>query len=142
MDDLLNIATKTMEKFNPATDKVDDFEKIPDGEYNCLLEEVTARKSEKTGTNWISLKFSILDGDYENRLLFVNYFFTEKTTERSIKAITKLAYEFGYEIPIDSFASFETLAETLNSMAGNQAIVSQKTSKSDYANYRVTPLPM
>lgn len=142
MDDLLNIATKTMEKFNPATDNVDDFEKIPDGEYNCLLEEVTARKSEKTGTNWISLKFSILDGEYENRLLFVNYFFTEKTTERSIKAITKLAYEFGYEIPIDSFSSFEALAETLNSMAGNQASVSQKTSKSDYANYRVTPLPM
>ena len=142
MDDLLNIATKTMEKFNPATDKVDDFEKIPDGEYNCLLEEVTARKSEKTGTNWISLKFTILDGDYENRLLFVNYFFTEKTMERSIKAITKLAYEFGYEIPLDSFSSFKTLAEALNSMAGNQAIVSQKTSKNDYANYRVTPLSM
>lgn len=142
MDDLLNIATKTMEKFNPATDKVDDFEKIPDGEYNCLLEEVTARKSEKTGTNWISLKFTILDGDYENRLLFVNYFFSEKTMERSIKAITKLAYEFGYGIPLDSFSSFETLAEALNSMAGNQAIVSQKTSKNDYANYRVTPLSM
>lgn len=142
MDDLLNIATKTMEKFNPATDNVDDFEKIPDGEYNCLLEEVSARKSEKTGTNWISLKFTILDGDYENRLLFVNYFFTEKTMERSIKAITKLAYEFGYEIPLDSFSSLEALAETLNSMAGNQAIVSQKTSKSGYANYRVTPLPM
>lgn len=142
MDDLLNIATKTMEKFNPATDNVDDFEKINDGEYNCLLEEVSARKSEKTGTNWISLKFTILDGDYENRLLFVNYFFTEKTMERSIKAITKLAYEFGYEIPLDSFSSLEALAETLNSMAGNQAIVSQKTSKSGYANYRVTPLPM
>ena len=142
MDDLLNIATKTMEKFNPATDSVDEFEKIPDGEYNCLLEEVTARKSENTGTNWISLKFSILDGEYENRLLFVNYFFTEKSTERSVKAISKLAYEFGYEIPIDSFATLETLAETLNSMAGNQAIVSQKTSKNDYANYKVTPLPM
>lgn len=142
MDDLLNIASKTMEKFNPATDKVDDFEKIPDGEYNCLLEEVTARKSENTGTNWISLKFSIIEGEYENRLLFVPYFFTEKTAEKSVQRITKLAYEFGYEIPIDSFSSLETLAKTLNSMAGNQAIVSQKTSKNDYANYKVTPLTM
>ena len=75
MDDLLRIATKTMEGFNPATDKVDDFEKLPDGEYNCLLEDVTARKSEK-GTNWISFKFSVMSGDYENRLIFVNYFFT------------------------------------------------------------------
>ena len=89
MDDLLNIAKRTMENFNPATDKVDDFEKLPDGEYQCLLEEVTARKSEK-GTNWISFKFSIMkaldqvDVDYTNRYLFVNYFFTDKSIERSI----------------------------------------------------------
>ncbi len=47
MDDLLSIATKTMEGFDPAVDKVDDFENLPDGEYNCLLEDVTARKSEE-----------------------------------------------------------------------------------------------
>ena len=139
MDDILNIATKTMEGFNPATDTVDDFEKLPDGDYNCLLEDVTARKSEK-GTNWISFKFSVMSGDYENRLIFVNYFFTEKTVERSIKGITKLAYDFGYEVPLDAFSSYETLAETLNAMAGNQATVHQTTSKNDYTNYKVTPI--
>lgn len=139
MDDLLSIATKTMENFDPATDKVDDFEKLPDGEYSCLLEDVTARKSEK-GTNWISFKFSVMGGDYENRLIFVNYFFTEKTIERSIKGITKLAYEFGYEIPTDAFTSYESLAETLNAMAGNQATVKQTTSKNDFTNYKVTPI--
>jgi len=139
MDDLLSIATKTMENFDPAVDKVDDFEKLPDGDYDCLLEDVTARKSEK-GTNWISFKFSVMSGDYENRLIFVNFFFTEKTIERSIKAITKLAYEFGYELPTDAFTSYESLAETLNTMAGNQATVSQSTSKNDFTNYKVTPL--
>lgn len=140
MDDLLNIATKTMEGFNPATDSVDDFEKLPDGEYNCLLEEVTARQSEQTKNNWISFKFSVMDGDYANRLIFVNYFFTEKTTERSIKGITKLAYEFGYELPLEAFTSYESLAETLNAMAGRQAVVKQTTSKNNYANYKVTPV--
>lgn len=139
MNDLLNIAQKTMEKFDPAIDKVDDFEKLPDGEYTCLLEDATARKNEK-GTNWISLKFSIIEGEYENRMLFVNYYFTEKTIERSIKSITKLAYDFGYELPIDAFTSYESLAQTLNSMAGNQAIVKQTTGKNDYTNYKVTPL--
>lgn len=139
MDDLLNIASKTMEGFNPATDSVDNFENLPDGEYNCLLEDVTARKSEK-GTNWISFKFSVMDGDYTNRLMFVNFYFTEKTTERSIKGITKLAYEFGYELPLEAFTSFETLAESLNAMAGNQATVKQTTSKNNFANYKVTPL--
>ena len=139
MDDLLSIAQKTMENFDPAVDKVDDFEKLPDGEYDCLLEDVTARKSEK-GTNWISFKFSVMSGDYENRLLFVNYYFTEKTIERSIKGITKLAYEFGYEIPTEAFTSYESLAETLNAMAGNQATVKQTTSKNDFTNYKVTPI--
>lgn len=140
MEDLLNIANKVMENFNPAVDKVDDFENIPDGEYSCLLEDVTARKSEEKGTNWISFKFSIMSGEYENRLIFVNFFFTEKTIERSIKAITKLAFDFGYELPADAFTSYDTLAETLSSMAGNQATVKQTTSKNGFANYKVTPL--
>lgn len=140
MDDLLSIASKTMENFDPAVDKVDDFENLPDGEYSCLLEDVTARKSEEKGTNWISLKFSVMSGDYENRLIFVNYFFTEKTIERSIKAITKLAYEFGYSLPTEAFTSYDSLAETLNAMAGNQATVKQTTSKNGFANYKVTPI--
>ncbi|MBQ6546490.1 MAG: hypothetical protein IJL74_00635 [Bacilli bacterium] len=138
MDDLLNIATKTMEHFDPATDKVDDFEEIADGEYTCLLEKVTNKKSEK-GTAWISLDFSMLDNE-DNRHIFVSYFFTEKTIERSIKAINKLAYDFGYQLPVESFTDLETLADTLNGMAGNQAIVSKKTSGSGFVNYKVTPL--
>lgn len=141
MDDLLNVATKTMEGFDPSKDSVDNFEKLPDGKYSCLLEDVTARKSEK-GTNWISFKFSVLDGDYANRLIFVNYYFTEKTTERSIKMLSKVAYEFGYSLPVEAFTSYDSLAETLNQMAGNQAIVEQKTSKNDFTNYSVTPLPI
>lgn len=137
IDDLLNIATKTMEGFDPATDKVDDFEEIADGTYNCLLEKVTARKNEK-GTNWISFDFSIMDSE-DNRHLFVSYFFTEKMIERSIKALNKLAYDFGYQLPVESFTDMETLADTLNAMAGNQAEIVKKTSNSGFTNYKVTP---
>ena len=135
MDELLNIATKVMENFNPATDKVDNFEEVEDGTYNCLLEKVTSRESEK-GTKWINLDFSIMDND-DNRHIFVPYFFTEKTVERSIKAINKLAYEFGYELPLEAFSSYETLAETLDGMSGNTAKVTKKTSKSGFANYKI-----
>lgn len=138
MDDLLNIATKTMAGFDPATDKVDDFEEVADGTYNCLLEKVTARKNEK-GTNWISFDFSIMNNE-DNRHLFVNYFFTEKTIERSIKGINKLAYDFGYQLPVESFTDLETLADTLNGIAGNQAEIVKKTSSSGFTNYKVTPI--
>lgn len=139
MDNLLNIATEVMEKFDPAVDKVDDFEKLPDGEYTCLLEDVTSKSNEK-GTNWISFKFSVIEGEYENRLIFVNYFFTEKMAERSIKGINKLAYDFGYGLPLEAFTTLETLAETLNTISGNQAVVKQTTSKNDFTNYKVTLL--
>lgn len=140
MDNLMEIAQQTMEKFNPETDSVDDFEKLPDGEYTCLLEDVQARESETTGNQWISFKFSVMNGDYENRLIFVNYFFTEKTVVRSIKAINKVAYMFGYQLPVEAFQDLDNLAETLNVMAGNQAVVKQTTSKNDYTNYTVTPI--
>lgn len=141
MDDLLSIATKTMEHFDPATDSVDTFEEVKDGEYHTLLEEVKSMQSQTTGNQWISFKFSILDNEeYKNRFIFVNYFFTEKMVERSIKALNKVAYEFGYQLPVESFASLETLAETLNGMAGNQAIVEKKTSNSGFVNYKVTPI--
>jgi hypothetical protein len=139
MNDLLNLASKTMEGFNPATDSVDNFEEIADGVYNCVLDDVTARKNDK-GTNWISFKFSILEGDYANRIIFVNYFFTEKMAERSIKGIIKLAYDFGYELPLETFTTYESIAETLKGMAGNTATVTKTTSKNNFANYTVTPV--
>lgn len=138
MDDLLNIATSVMEGFDPATDKVDNFEEVADGTYTCLLEKVTARKNDK-GTNWISFDWSQVSSE-DNRHIFVNYFFTEKMQERNIKALIKLAYEFGYQLPLESFTDLETLAETLNGMAGNQATVEKKTSNSGFTNYKVTPI--
>lgn len=139
MDDLLKVATGVMENFNPETDSADSYEDLKDGEYACLLEEVTNRKNDK-GTVWISLQFSITEGENQGRFMFVNYFFTEKMIERSIKSLIKLAHEFGYELTIDSFADMETLCETLQSLCGISAIVKQTTSKNGFANHTVTPI--
>ena len=144
MDELLAIAQKTMEGFNPATDKVDSYEQIADGVYNCLLEKVTARETSK-GTPYISLDFSVMDENVHGHI-FVPYYFSEKTLERSIKAVTKLAYEFGYELPADTFTDLESVAQALDSMSGNQAVVEIKTptpkSENDKAfpNYKVQPV--
>lgn len=139
-DNLLDIATKTMEGFNPATDPVDNFEEVADGEYNCLIQDVKHNVSNETGNHRVTFKYEIMDGDNEGRLIFVSYFFTEKTIERSIKALNKLAYEFGFELPVDAFTDYDTLAETLNNMAGLQATVEKKTNKNDFVTYKVTPI--
>lgn len=144
MDELLAIAQKTMAEFNPATDKVDSYGEIADGVYNCLLEKVTARESSK-GTPYISLDFSVMDENIHGHI-FVPYYFSEKTLERSIKVVTKLAYEFGYELPTDAFTNMESLAQALDSMSGNQAVVEIKTPKPKneddkvFPNYKVQPV--
>lgn len=140
MDDLLKIASGVMENFNPAVDSADDYEDLKDGEYSCMLEEVKDRVSAEKGTKWISLQFRILEGEYADRFLFVNYFFTEKTTERSIKGLIKLAHEFGYELPLEAFTDMSTLSEALTSLEGTNATVKQTTSKSGFANHKVTPV--
>ena len=141
MDDLLNIATKTMEGFNPATDPVDNYEEIADGTYTCLLEDVKHYVSQESGNHRLTFRYSITDGDKEGQMIFVPYFFSEKTVERSIKALNKLAFEFGFELPVEAFSDYDTLAETLNGMAGNQAEIEKKTGKNEFVNYKVTPMP-
>lgn len=141
---LLEIATETLKNFDPAKDSVDTFEEIPDGNYDAVLEKVTARKNDK-GTEWVSFEYSIIGGDFGGRKIFVNYFFTEKMIARSVKMLTKLAFEFGYELPIEVFETLEGLAETLDStFAGNTMSIEKSTSKNDFANYKVAPsdLPM
>lgn len=139
MKNLMEIAGDVMKNFNPETDNVDDFEKLPDGEYACLLEDVSKKQS-GSGNDYICIRFTVIDGEYTDRSIWVNYWFTDKTIERSIKLIRKLIFDFGYELPLEAFETLETLAEALNSLAGNQATVKQSTSKSDYTNYKVTPI--
>jgi len=137
-DDLLKIAGNVMENFDPAVDSADDFEDIKDGEYSCLLEEITNRENDK-GTTWISLQFSILEGEYTGRYLFVNFFFTEKTQERSVKGLIKLAHEFEYELPLEAFTDLSTLSEALQPLCGTNATVRQTTGKSGFTNHKVMP---
>ena len=133
MEDLLNIAKETMKEFNPETDPVSNFEEIPDGEYEVLLEEVSYKKSEK-GTPNICFKYSVIGGEYEGRLLFDNHYLTEKTIKWQTQMLSKIAYIFGFELPEDTFDSFERIVEVYNQMAGSTTSAKKTTNKSGYSN--------
>jgi len=136
MDDLLKVAGSVMKSFDPKTDSADDFESIKDGEYNCLLEEIN-HKVASTGNNGISFTFNITDGEYAGRFIWVNYWFNNQE-QKQVKRIMKLAYEFGYELPLEAFSSLDTLVEALQDLCGTCAVVKQTTSKSGYTNYSIT----
>ena len=86
MEELLQIAKETMEEFNPETDSVSDFEPIPDGEYNVLLEKVELKESQNGTTN-ISFEYSVLDGEQENKRIWDNHYLTAKTIKFQTKKL-------------------------------------------------------
>lgn len=138
MDDLLKIAGNVMENFNPETDSASDFDNLPDGTYEVLITDVSHRTSEK-GTKSVALKTEITSEAHNGRFLFVNYYFTEKTTERSIKTVLKLVNTLGFEnLTVDAFKSIETLSDSLQALVGTEAIIKQTTSKSGFANQEVS----
>lgn len=142
MNDLLTIATKVMEEFDPTKDSVYDYENVPDGLYNCLVEEVSKKHNEEKGTDRITVKCSVIGGEYDGKYIFVNHYFTtEKAKIISFKKILQLINFLGYQKPnVEVFDNLDALAEMLNSMAGNQITIKQTTNKAGYPNHEYIPI--
>lgn len=137
MEEMLQIAKETMEEFNPETDSVSDFEPIPDGEYNVLLEEVELKESQG-GTPNISFKYSVIDGEQEGKFIWDNHYLTLKTIKFQTKKLAKIAFILGFELPVDTFNSYERIVEVFNQMAGTTGVGEKTTNKSGYSNFELT----
>ncbi|WP_368900580.1 DUF669 domain-containing protein [Oceanobacillus oncorhynchi] len=125
------MAAEIMEEgFNPKTDAVgDDFENLPDGEYDGILTNVSWRTNDK-GTEWLSFEFELLNEGYENRKYFGNIFFSnEKMMQLNLKRAMKTASILDVELEIDDFEDTDALVEKLKEGAGNQCLLELKTNK-------------
>jgi hypothetical protein len=62
---------------------MDDFSTLPEGDYSCELESVE-EKNTRAGDEMWSLKFRVLNEEYENRIIFDNMVFSdnEKAQQR------------------------------------------------------------
>ena len=139
MSDLLDMAKGVMKNFDPETDQATNFEGVPDGTYPAEVHEVTQGETQN-GNDFVSIHWKITGDDQNGRLLFVNYYFTDATTEISIKRLIKLLHEYGMELGIDAFETFETLVETLTGMVGYKGSLRQKTNSGGFPNYHIDPL--
>lgn len=133
---IFDIASRIMNEYDPSNDLVDNFEELEDGLYKCLIEKVTFKENAK-GTQWISFDCSIING---TRHMFPPFYFTEKTAERSIKAINRLCYQFEVDLPIEAYIDLETLANELSaSFVGLPCEVEKITGRNGFTNYKIEP---
>ncbi|HSH24752.1 MAG TPA: DUF669 domain-containing protein, partial [Massilibacterium sp.] len=120
-----------------ATSPVSDYENLPDGTYDALLENVEWRTSE-SGFEWLSLAFEILNEGYEGRKYFgMISFNNEKMVGLNIKRAMKTANAVGVELqPTDFESPEQNLVEAFEEGLGKEVELkltswtSKKTGKS------------
>lgn len=146
MTNLAALAAQLLaEGFDPATSPVSDFENLPDGIYDALLENVEWRVSD-SGFEWLSLQFSILNDGFENRKFFgMISFGNEKMLGQNLKIAMKTAHAVGVDLPADAFDQPEIgLVEAFSDGLGREveleltSYVSKKTGKTGQ-NFKASP---
>lgn len=134
------------EGFDPKTSPVSDFENLPDGTYDALLENAEWRVSQNGDFEWLSLVFEVLNEGHEGRKHFGMISFNhEKMIGLNIKRAMKTADAVGVELDPDVFDEPETaLVEAFQEGLGTEveltltSYVSKKTGKTGQ-NFDVEP---
>lgn len=94
--------------FDVKKGAVSDFEELPEGTYEALLENVEWRTSD-SGFEWLSLQFEILSEGFEGRKYFgMIAFNNEKFLNMNIKLALRVAGAVNVELSAEDFETPET----------------------------------
>lgn len=96
------------EGFDIKKGAVSDFEDLPEGAYEAMLEKVEWRTSD-SGFEWLSLQFEILSEGFEDRKHFgMISFNNEQFMNMNIKLALRVAGAVGVELTAEDFETPET----------------------------------
>jgi hypothetical protein len=56
----------------------DTFEVLPEGRYECVVEDCQVRESKSSDNNYLNWEFKIIDGEYEDRRIWIGTSFSPK----------------------------------------------------------------
>jgi len=94
--------------FDRKKGAVSDFEELPEGTYEALLENVEWKTSD-SGHEWLSLQYEILSEGFEGRKYFGAIFYSnEQFLNQNIKLTMRCGAAVGVEIQAEDFANPET----------------------------------
>ena len=94
--------------FDVKKGSVSDFEDLPEGTYEALLENVEWRTSD-SGFEWLSLQYEILSEGSEGKKFFgMISFNNERFLNMNIKLALRVAGAVGVELSADDFETPET----------------------------------
>lgn len=137
MSNLFNLAAEIYEKgFNPDTDPVSSFEKLPDGIYECIIEKFEL-KIAGTGTEYFNFTFKVITGDYINQKCFGALYLSSKTANTSLKRLIKYGRLFDIRFNLEDFKDADNVVEKMQEAIGETCVVKISTTKNDFQNFDV-----
>lgn len=96
------------EGFDVKKGAVSDYEDLPEGTYEAILENVEWKTSD-SGWEWLSLQFEILSEGFEGRKYFgMISFMNENFMNMNIKLALRVAGAVGVELKPEDFEAPET----------------------------------
>lgn len=134
MENLLNLANELLK--DDSYKNTSFVDNKPDGDYLCTIDKIEFKEN-ANGTQWFNVKAVIIDGDYIEQPMFLNYFLTEKSIKRAIGDLMVLIDVCGYEPSIEMFSDFDVLNKNLQVLIGSEITVNKKTSKAGNVYYTV-----
>lgn len=140
---LADKAQEILQGFDPKKDSPNNSNNnLPDGEYDMVLNSVSHKVSDRTGTEWVSLECEVIAGELAGRKEFVGMFFgtgSEFVTNKAIKSMAQAASVFEVELSNEDWEDEHSLVEGLQPAIGSQfllKIVSSPNKKDPSNPYR------
>lgn len=80
-----------------------DFEEVPVGKYEVRIEGMELKPTKTTGAPMLAVKFRIVHGDFENRLIFMNQVILMGNEHDAMRVsiANRFLESLGTDVPVD-----------------------------------------
>lgn len=68
----------------------DTFDVLPEGRYECVLEDCQVRESKSSDNNYLNFEFEVVDGEYEDRRIWIGKSFSPKALAQMEQTLVAL----------------------------------------------------
>lgn len=68
----------------------DSFEVLPEGVYECVVEDCQVRESKSSDNNYLNFEMKIVEGEYEDRRIWIGKSFSPKVLAEMEKTLVAL----------------------------------------------------
>lgn len=116
-----------------------DYDEVPVGTYECKIEKLELKETKK-GDPMVSAWFRILNGEYQNKVMFMNQVVTQgfqfSIVNRFLKSLDAVDAD---QVEFVDYGQYnDLLMDIMEAVDGNlEYLIEYKKSKKDFAVYTV-----